>query len=270
MSVPRKRRFSSCLTFSNVVSLLALFVALGGSAYAAGVLPMNSVGRAQLQANSVTSSKLAPSSVGRSELKSASVTADDLAPGSVELSALAPALRARIAHRAAAPPPGAQGLAGATGAAGVQGPVGPQGPRGPGAVRVAYSAQATISPQTQTAVDVGGFHLNAQCEDTDPGTQLNLSATTDAAASVMENINVDGGSGLASFAPAESANLQINLPAGTTILGGPSVAQGNYSRIFARLIYVASETTVELTVVLSLDGTAGTCSIQGVGVPATD
>ena len=56
----------SRLTFSNIISLIALFVALGGSAYAAGVLPANSVGRSQLQHNAVTSSKIAPNSVGRS------------------------------------------------------------------------------------------------------------------------------------------------------------------------------------------------------------
>ena len=38
--------------------MLALFVALGGTAYAAGVLPLNSVGTAQLKAGSVTSGKV--------------------------------------------------------------------------------------------------------------------------------------------------------------------------------------------------------------------
>ena len=46
------------LSFANVAALLALFVALGGSAYAAGVLPLNSVGTAQLKAGSVTSGKV--------------------------------------------------------------------------------------------------------------------------------------------------------------------------------------------------------------------
>lgn len=39
----------------NTVAYLALFVALGGSAYAAGGLPKNSVGAKQLKRNSVTS-----------------------------------------------------------------------------------------------------------------------------------------------------------------------------------------------------------------------
>jgi hypothetical protein len=46
------------LTFANVVSVLALFVALGGSAYAALSLPRNSVGSKQIRRNAVTSSKV--------------------------------------------------------------------------------------------------------------------------------------------------------------------------------------------------------------------
>jgi hypothetical protein len=47
------------LTFANVVSCLALFVALGGSAYAATQLPKNSVGTKQLKDGAVTQAKLA-------------------------------------------------------------------------------------------------------------------------------------------------------------------------------------------------------------------
>jgi hypothetical protein len=38
------RRIRSKVTYANVVATLALFVALGGSAYAATQLPKNSVG----------------------------------------------------------------------------------------------------------------------------------------------------------------------------------------------------------------------------------
>ena len=51
-------RLRSRLTFANVVSLLALFVALSGSAYAVTSLPKNSVGRTQLKRHAVTSSKV--------------------------------------------------------------------------------------------------------------------------------------------------------------------------------------------------------------------
>jgi len=52
-------RLTPRLTFANVVSLLALAIALGGSAYAAVSLPRNSVGTKQLKKRAVTNSKLA-------------------------------------------------------------------------------------------------------------------------------------------------------------------------------------------------------------------
>jgi hypothetical protein len=53
-------RLRSHLTFSNLASCLALFVALGGSAYA---LQANSVGTRQLKNGAVTNAKLAAGAV---------------------------------------------------------------------------------------------------------------------------------------------------------------------------------------------------------------
>ena len=46
------------LTYANVIATLALFIALGGGAYAATQLPKNSVGTKQLKKNSVTAAKI--------------------------------------------------------------------------------------------------------------------------------------------------------------------------------------------------------------------
>lgn len=46
------------LTYANVVASLALFIALGGGAYAAAKLPADSVGTTQLRDNAVISSKV--------------------------------------------------------------------------------------------------------------------------------------------------------------------------------------------------------------------
>ena len=48
-------RVKARLTYGNVVATLALFIALGGSSYAALSLPRNSVGSAQLRSNAVRS-----------------------------------------------------------------------------------------------------------------------------------------------------------------------------------------------------------------------
>jgi hypothetical protein len=94
---------------ANLVAYLALFVALGGTSYAAASLPRNSVGATQLRSNAVTSSKV----------KNRSLTTSDLSP------------KAITSLRGKAGAPGTAGAAGAPGAIGTEGPIGPQGAAGP-------------------------------------------------------------------------------------------------------------------------------------------
>jgi hypothetical protein len=51
---------------NNLVGWIALFVALGGTGYAAISLPRNSVGAAQIRNRSITPAKLNPNSIGGS------------------------------------------------------------------------------------------------------------------------------------------------------------------------------------------------------------
>ena len=61
--MPRKH-----LTFANVTSLMALFVALSAGSYAAIKLPKNSVGTAQIKAKAVTRAKLGNQAVNGAKL----------------------------------------------------------------------------------------------------------------------------------------------------------------------------------------------------------
>lgn len=88
-----------------MVALLALFVALGGSAYASLNLPKNSVGTKQLMKGAVTAAKLHSGAVTSSKVRSHSLLANDFETGQL--------------------PQGSQGIQGPQGA---QGPQGPQGP----------------------------------------------------------------------------------------------------------------------------------------------
>lgn len=72
----------SKLSYSNVIATVALFVALGGAAIAAG-LPRHSVGARQLKRGAVTSRALRKGAVTRAKLARGSVTAAKLAPSSV-------------------------------------------------------------------------------------------------------------------------------------------------------------------------------------------
>jgi hypothetical protein len=81
-------RLRARLTYANVTASLALFVALGGGAYAAATLPKNSVGTPQLKNNAVTAkkvkngavtkTKIGKNAVDGSKVKDASLTGADI------------------------------------------------------------------------------------------------------------------------------------------------------------------------------------------------
>jgi hypothetical protein len=117
-------RIRDRLTYANVVATMALFVALGGSSYAALNLPKNSVGSAQLKPNSVTSAKV----------KRGSLTASDLKTDSFR---------------------GRRGATGKTGPTGLTGPTGPRGPAGARGRTGAQGPKGTARAYTTVVADAG-------------------------------------------------------------------------------------------------------------------
>jgi hypothetical protein len=97
---------------ATVIASVALAVALGGTSYAAFVLPANSVGSTQLQQNAVVSSKVKDRSLLARDFKSGQLP--EGAPGS----------------QGPAGSQGQQGPQGTQGTQGTQGPAGQQGPKG--------------------------------------------------------------------------------------------------------------------------------------------
>ena len=115
------------LNHSTVVAYLALFVALGGTSYAATQLDRNSVRSKHIRNGQVTRADLARNAVNSSKVGDGSLLAQDFAAGQLPQGAR-----------------GAQGLQGAQGPQGIQGPAGVIGditvqranvnlPAGPGA-----------------------------------------------------------------------------------------------------------------------------------------
>lgn len=100
------------------IGLLALFVALGGTSYAATQLPSNSVGARQLRAGAVTDAKIHN--------------------GAITYSKLASGLDAKLKAAGA-------GVTGKTGPTGATGPSGPAGPAGASAA-LAYGYVAAPEP----------------------------------------------------------------------------------------------------------------------------
>lgn len=68
------------LTPSLVISLVALFVALGGASYAAIRIPANSVGNKQLKKNAVTASKVKNASLLAEDFKAGQLPRGDQGP----------------------------------------------------------------------------------------------------------------------------------------------------------------------------------------------
>jgi hypothetical protein len=110
------------LTYANVLASLALFIALGGSSYAALQIPKASVGTKQLKRNAVTSPKVKPGSLLVSDFR-ASQRSQLRGPAGPE------------GPRGATGPEGLHGPRGATGPEGPEGPRGATGPAGPPASR---------------------------------------------------------------------------------------------------------------------------------------
>jgi len=117
-----------------ILSVIALSVALGGTGYAAIVLPANSVGTKQIKKNAVTTAKV----------KNGSLRAADFKAG--QLPAGAPGATGPTGPAGPAGATGATGLKGDKGDTGATGGVGPQGPAG----TVAMLARMNAIPATFT------------------------------------------------------------------------------------------------------------------------
>ena len=161
----REQDFTTHLR-GNVVAYLALFVALGGTSYAAATLPRNSV----------TAKQIAARAVGSAELKNGAVTSqkvrglrlEDFKPGELAKLTVAP-----VAEKAKG---GAKGSPGPQGPEGAIGPLGPVGPAGPAVANgdrsVVYKTRTETVP-AQTGNDQDGFDFEpvvVLCPD-DPGGQ---------------------------------------------------------------------------------------------------
>ena len=96
-------RLKAQLSYANVMATIAVFIALGGTSYAATQLARNSVGSAQIRSKAV----------GSSELRSRAVASSKIRSGAVTLSKLNRSTREAL-----------------RGSAGAQGPAGPAGPSG--------------------------------------------------------------------------------------------------------------------------------------------
>jgi hypothetical protein len=84
------RKLAGRLTYANVMATVAMFIALGGGAYAAVKLPANSVGTKQIKKNGVRAADLGTAAVTSTKLAAKAVRTPALSDGAVAFSKLAP------------------------------------------------------------------------------------------------------------------------------------------------------------------------------------
>ena len=121
------------------MATIAVFLALGGGAYAATQLPKNSVGATQIRKNAVIASKIKSNAIDSSKVKNGSLLSQDFKAGQLTTSAQVP--------------PGAKGDAGSQGPQGAKGDAGSQGPQGAkgDAGATAFKAFARIAVNANSA-----------------------------------------------------------------------------------------------------------------------
>ena len=180
-------RFVPKPTYANVMSTIAVFLALSGVAYATGSLPGLSVGTKQLKPKAVKTGKIANRAVGQFKIRRQAIHRNHLNP---------PLLASLMGAVGPTGATGAQGMPGTDGAPGAVGPIGATGVTG---------AQGSTGP---TGADgLPGL-------DGSPGTDGATGAT--GPAGVTGATGVTGASGVADIQYVSEYLLYENLPAGNS------------------------------------------------------
>lgn len=124
-------RLRKHVSYANVTATLALFIALGGTSYAATQLASNSVGSAQIRKSAVGPSELRSKSVSSRTIRDRTIQTRDLSVSTTE------ALR------------------------GTQGTQGPSGPKGdsPATLKAHVSADHQVRGGTVTAIRSPAAHI---------------------------------------------------------------------------------------------------------------
>jgi hypothetical protein len=227
-------------THGTVVAYMALFVALGGTSFAAVALQRNSVKAKHIAGNAVTSKKV----------KDRSLLARDFKLGQLPQG-----------------PAGAQGPAGVQGAQGdpcsagdpaCRGPQGETGEQGAGAVKIAWTAPP--STYFATLATVGPWTISADC---DPQAGLIVVLYVSGPGSVDYHV-IRSDNGVIA-ATADSS------PPGWIEDFSDHAPLGGYYRSAGTLILHSGETVaeVELHILADERPTSDICTAYGTAVPAS-
>jgi hypothetical protein len=206
-------KIKSGLSYANVMATIAVFLALGGGAYAATRLPRNSVGSKQIKKNAVTSKKVKNGSLLPGDFKGGRLPAGP------------------------AGPKGDKGDACTASDPACRGPKGDTGPRGPGST--SFDGQFPNDAQSHLITSINGIDVKIFCANAG-GTGVGLSIErTDTAHDIYGwgTLSTGGAIGRASVTTlGDQKGFMLDSSTNTAELdvvaegSGPGVAAG-YARI---------------------------------------
>jgi hypothetical protein len=207
---------------SNAVAYVALFVALGGSSYAAVRLAPNSVTSRAIAKGAVTNAKLAKSAVTSNSVKNGSLASSDFKPGAV-----LKGLKGDTGNSGNQGGPGLSGipgLRGETGAAGAQGPAGHDGSASIGLA--ARTGGSTTAPKgAQTSIPLNGASWTQSAGELDLVTgSVTMTIPSGCTGSFGNSvvISVDGSPLTFAVAPMAPASSTVTVPLNVGTLTEPS------------------------------------------------
>jgi Collagen triple helix repeat (20 copies) len=245
------------LNYPNVMATFAVFVALGGSSYAAVTLSRDSVKSKHIARGQVKRSDIAPAAVRSAQVKDGSLLAKDFKPG--QLAAGTSGAPGPGGPQGPAGPTGAEGpsgspgpagAAGSPGPAGAAGPPGPAGPAGPSGTVEVLDFETTFSPTPlpgnggNTIVTPVACRTAAHVASTGQAAVIALTAT--GSPSVATNdvmylnamVSINGGAfqvasktdsaeSLSDGTAHVTVNIRVPLVAGNTYVFGAGVSSNN-------------------------------------------
>ncbi len=230
------RKLRTRITFANVVSMIALFVALGGTSYAAVTLKKNSVRSTHIKDGQVTTK----------DVKNASLLAQDFAAGQI--------------------PPGPQGERGQQGEPGQQGE---RGPQGPGASKIVHRSGApdVRLPPVEIA-RVGPWTVESLCYGSGDSFKQYVYVRGPGGAQWRGETSVNDSQAVTPF----RGGAELGGTGHHAVRGWVSALNGEYARLAAEIQLHSADETATVSVnglADNRDGGNEHCTLYGTAVPAS-
>jgi hypothetical protein len=208
-------------TYANVMSSIAVFLVLGGSAFAATQLGKNTVGSKQLKKNAVTTAKIKNNAVTTGKIKNGAVTG-----AKVNLGSLGTVPKAAHANTAdSATKAGSANTANSANTAGTA-----DNANTVGGLHVVRFSQIGSSPIGKTEIlNLNGLQLHAECASGSVDLTATTSVNDGELSSWAEDASGDFEDGLGEFTDDfdTGSDVEVAMPSASDVIGDGAYTGGD-------------------------------------------